>query len=116
MHRPSRQRSGRADARSDAKKDLFDANTDAAPKKEKRGCDKKEIAFANTYAIGEEKGFAIPRRSAHSVAHRFSEKETHARRGSRISNALTEWLTPSKEKAFADSAAVRIAVADRNAR
>src|SRR5258708_9601339 len=54
----SGERCGRANFWSGAQENLFHAHAHAAPKKEKRHCDKKEITDANTNSVAEEKEIA----------------------------------------------------------
>jgi hypothetical protein len=106
---------GRADARSGAQKSLFDANSDAASKKENYEYRRKKVADANS--IAKEKSFARSRRGIAVAIRIAKEKESFTDAGGRISigNCVAEKekgsfadagrnrFTAPKEKAFANT-------------
>jgi len=115
----SGERCGRANFWSGAQENLFHAHAHAAPKKEKRHCDKKEITDANTNSVAEEKTFAATegRGIANAVADFFSEKETNPGSGRRdshadskeekdLANGFTHRFASSQKEGIAHSRAI----------
>ena len=115
----SGERCSRADTWPGAQENLFHADPNAAPKKEKRHCDKKEITDANTNSVAEEKIFAATegRGIANAVADFFTEKETNPGSGrgdshadskeeKDLTNGFTYRFSASQEEGIAHSGAI----------
>jgi len=115
----SGERCGRANFWSGAQENLFHADPNPAPKKEKRHCDKKEITDANTNSVAEEKTFAATegRGIANAVADFFSEKETNPGSGREdshadskeekdLANGFTHRFASSQKEGIAHSRAI----------